>query len=99
MITPTIENGKWKIFDKTYREQTEADRIIFEGFFNTIKKHTKFLENEQCTNTLSKQLLDTEIKKTSLSLKSKHKQIKKPSKKPIYHKVLEFIHGKSLVNK
>lgn len=48
--TPYIENGKWKIFDKTFAEQTEADRILFVGFFVAIKKHHNFLKEEQCSN-------------------------------------------------
>lgn len=54
--TPYIENGKWKLFDKTYTEQTEADKILFDGFFNTIRKHIEFLTNERakeiCSNGL-----------------------------------------------
>ncbi|KUF38996.1 hypothetical protein AS361_03880 [Myroides marinus] len=40
---PYIENGKWKLFDKTYQEQTEADKILFDGFFSALKKHIEFL--------------------------------------------------------
>lgn len=97
--TPYIENGKWKLFDKTPAEQTQADRIIFDGFFSAIRKHFEFLEKEQCINTLSKPLLDTETEKTLPSLKYKQKTTKTPSKKPIYHKALEFIQGESLVKR
>lgn len=43
---PYIENGKWKLFNKTYQEQTEADKIIFDGFFSAIKKHIDFLNHD-----------------------------------------------------
>ncbi|MVX35901.1 hypothetical protein [Myroides sp. LoEW2-1] len=42
-ITPYIEDGRWKLSDKTYQEQTEADKIIFDGFFSAIKKRVEFL--------------------------------------------------------
>ncbi|MBB1150430.1 hypothetical protein H4K35_09915 [Myroides sp. NP-2] len=45
--TPYIENGKWKLFDKTYTEQSEADKILFDGFFNTIRKHLAFFNPMQ----------------------------------------------------
>lgn len=52
LTTPYIENGRWKIFDKTYQEQTEADKIIFDGFFSAVKKHHNFLENEKRCNSI-----------------------------------------------
>lgn len=57
MTTPYIEDGKWKLFDKTYIEQTEADKIIFDGFFSTIRKHIEFITNERETTVCSDSLL------------------------------------------
>ncbi len=85
-ITPYIENGKWKLFDKTYQEQTEADKIIFDGFFNTIKKHYDFL----CIDTQSRLFSATETSKTSQSLKSSQTATKKLFKKPLYHMAIKY---------
>ncbi|MDR2223596.1 MAG: hypothetical protein LBE34_12830 [Flavobacteriaceae bacterium] len=88
---PYIENGKWKIFNKTIAEQTEADRILFDGFFSAIKRNVEFLEKEKCTNTLSKSLSDTVTEKMSPNSLFSQRPTKKQEKKPIYHKALKFI--------
>ena len=85
-VTPYIENGKWKLFDKTYPEQTEADKIIFDGFFNTIKKHYDFL----CTDTQSRSFSDTETQKISQSSNSSPTMMKKLSTKPLYHMAIKY---------
>jgi hypothetical protein len=88
---PYIENGKWKIFNKTLAEQTEADRILFDGFFSAIKRNFEFLEKEKCINTISRSLSGTVTEKMSPNSLFSQRPTKKQETKPLYHKALKFI--------